>query len=102
MGVAYNCIPMDIKVKEHRRKSYRVRTHNRHVLTKGEKLKISKGAGDDYLKKLFRSMHPDHSLNKLKIHHNKSGKITATYHYGSGNVAHFTYGGSGWIFNYEN
>lgn len=96
---------MEVSVKEHTRKRSRVRRHTRSVDTKEDKARksaLSKiGSGEDFLRKAFISFHPDHSGRKLKIHHTKSGKITATYKYRSGNVAHFTYD-NGWKFNYEN
>lgn len=95
----------ECNVKSHKRKNSKVRAHTRTLESFADKNKknvLSKrGTGDDYLKRSFKALHPDHSLRKIKIHHNKSGKITATYKYGSGNVAHFTFGTSGWVFNYE-
>ena len=95
----------DCVVKEHKRKRSRVRRHTRHLTSKGERAKAAmnsrNGSGYELLKRSFKAFHPDHSLRKIKIHHNKSGKITATYKYGSGNVAHFTFTNGGWQFNYE-
>lgn len=95
----------ECNVKSHNRKHFRVHKHTRRFLSNDEKAKAAansrSGSGDDFLKRSFKALHPDHSLRKIKIHHNKSGKITATYKYGSGNVAHFTLGTSGWVFNYE-
>ena len=95
----------ECNVKSHKRKNSKVRAHTRILESFADKNKKSvlskRGTGDDYLKRSFKALHPDHSLRKIKIHHNKSGKITATYKYGSGNVAHFTLGTSGWVFNYE-
>ena len=80
----------ECNVKSHKRKNSKVRAHTRTLETSADKSKknvLSKrGTGDDYLKRSFKALHPDHSLRK---HHNKSGKITATYKYGSGECCTF-------------